>query len=1048
MSTPDQVQPEKSLSRAGEVDLLLAVADELETLALSLDHAGHPSAGHQLHGAASAIDVALPQPDGWWTGAFNGGAGRRQIFLQILKELAPKALLETGTFRGTTTAFMAQHFSGPIFTCEANPRWFLTAKANLSSFQDIDIRNQDSRQFLRAILSETEVEPLFIYLDAHWTEDLPLPEELALILASGIPAAIMIDDFAVPWDPGYAYDDYGPGKALTIELLARLNPQGASLFFPTIPATQETGAKRGCAVIGIGDQVIEILYGLAELKHHDWPTMGDPVQAAESLQTPAQDLKPLRRLVAAPAYEAEREALVQRAEAAAEERDAFAQRAEVAAQERDAFAQQAEVAAQERDALAQRAVAAAQEHEALVQRAEATAQQLDALRRQRRVAFIDHSYHKKTLSTVFLRECLFPDQRVDDWWDESWRGGSAVDAEWLAAQGYDLIVVTQVEVAAEALARLGCKNVVFIPMWDSCRLLPEAWWRALEGFRIISFCTALHERVRNYGLPSIYVQYYPDPTKFQVVSDYTGLRGFFWQRHHDLTWRHVVRLASATPEHRLHIHLAQDPGAEDTETPSPAEQEKYQISLSKWFERKQDYHDRVAHSNVYFAPRPSEGIGFSLLEAMAMGMCVVAPNAPTMNEYITHEVTGLLWNLADPRPLDFSQAAELGRRAREKVVTGHQKWLSDLPKLREFVDAPISRASYFGDSARFRGGSNASLDERSRIRNSYTASAPLINRHSTGGLRTRGIAKQDLAQLPLITVVTATLNCIDQFEGTIRNILNQDYPNLEVMVFDGGSSDGTLDLIAKYDDLLDYWTSGKDDGTYFAMNHAAELANGRYVLFMNAGDWFFGEDAISRAMLNVPLDADFIIGHHIYRQLEGDEIFRKANSFDTTWESLTSGALDNAWLGGVPCHQATLTRTSLLREDHYDTQFRIAADHEFMYRQRCKGARFYNCDEFLSVYTGGGLSAKAYLRTLDEWIAITSKYGSTEAAEKYFGPERKAVLAGKGSQDLRGQIRAAEERAEHFRAEAESYRVTVEALRASTSWRITGPLRKFRRLFS
>ena len=181
-------------------------------------------------------------------------------------------------------------------------------------------------------------------------------------------------------------------------------------------------------------------------------------------------------------------------------------------------------------------------------------------------------------------------------------------------------------------------------------------------------------------------------------------------------------------------------------------------------------------------------------------------------------------DLASPKPLDFSQAAELGRRARDKVAVGHQKWLSDLPTLREFLEAPSHRLAMFCNSVRFRGGSIRSIQQRAQARSAYAYCIPTATSQdpSTGGLRKRGITKRDLIDTPLVTVVTVTLNCIDQFEGTIRNVLRQDHPNLEVIVIDGGSTDGTLDLIRRYDDYVDLWTSGEDDGPYDAMNKAAK----------------------------------------------------------------------------------------------------------------------------------------------------------------------------------------------------------------------------------
>jgi hypothetical protein len=290
----------------------------------------------------------------------------------------------------------------------------------------------------------------------------------------------------------------------------------------------------------------------------------------------------------------------------------------------------------------------------------------------------------------------------------------------------------------------------------------------------------------------------------------------------------VLRLVGDTRFSRLHFHMAQDPDTpsaqQEVEPPSPAAQKRHHITLSRWFEQQRDYLEVVNGSNVYFAPRPSEGIGFSFLEAMAMGMCIVAPDAPTMNEYITDGVTGLLWNIGRPHSLDFSQVAELGRRARDKVAAGHQKWLSELPVLREFVEAPSHRLSRLCDSLRFRGGYIASLAQRANARHAlaHVAAAAPGDERATGGLRTRKFAKRDLAETPLVTIATVTLNCIDQFEGTIRNVLRQDYPNLEVIVIDGGSTDGTLDLIHRYDDYLDLWTCGEDGGARRrAQTHAA-----------------------------------------------------------------------------------------------------------------------------------------------------------------------------------------------------------------------------------
>ena len=84
---------------------------------------------------------------------------------------------------------------------------------------------------------------------------------------------------------------------------------------------------------------------------------------------------------------------------------------------------------------------------------------------------------------------------------------------------------------------------------------------------------------------------------------------------------------------------------------------------------------------------------------------------------------------------------------------------------------------------------------------------------------------------------------------------------------------------------------------------------------MNAGDFFYTPEAVEMAIDGAPEQADFIIGHHIYRSIEGVDELHKASNFDDTWRALTAGQLSFRWLSGVPGHQATFTRTSMLTTD-------------------------------------------------------------------------------------------------------------------------------------
>ena len=203
-------------------DQFLSIADELHGIGQALAAAGLDAAGRHLLDTAAEIDARLPDPVGWWSGGFNGQAGRARLFAAMLGAVQPTFIAETGVFRGNTTAAIAEQFVGPIYGCELDRRWYRAAAGRLAGKANVVIYEMDSRLFLRQVLAEAPAGPALIYLDAHWFRDLPLRDELAIIFASGRPGAIMIDDFAVPHDEGYSFDDYGPGRRLDLSLLAGL----------------------------------------------------------------------------------------------------------------------------------------------------------------------------------------------------------------------------------------------------------------------------------------------------------------------------------------------------------------------------------------------------------------------------------------------------------------------------------------------------------------------------------------------------------------------------------------------------------------------------------------------------------------------------------------------------------------------------------------------------------------------------------------------------------------------------------------------------------
>jgi hypothetical protein len=188
-----------------------------------------------------------------WGGPFNGQCFRQMIFIDLVRACKFNTIVETGTFRGSTTLFLALNSGGaPVYTSEIRTRVFELARRRLRAIPNIHIYNSDSRKLLSTINPSSEC-PSFFYLDAHWLGDLPLAEETELIARKFPSFVIMIDDFQVPGDPGYGYDDYGPGKSLSLRDFPFDSDPRFVPYFPARRSTEESGVRRGCIVLASPD---------------------------------------------------------------------------------------------------------------------------------------------------------------------------------------------------------------------------------------------------------------------------------------------------------------------------------------------------------------------------------------------------------------------------------------------------------------------------------------------------------------------------------------------------------------------------------------------------------------------------------------------------------------------------------------------------------------------------------------------------------------------------------------------------------------------------
>ena len=206
-----------------------------------------------------------------WGGPLNGQRHRQAIVETLIREVPLDAIVETGTYRGTTTSYFAGLASQPIYTVEFDKRLCGFGWAALRKLKHVHRAVGDSRVFLRNLAGDQSLcgRTILFYLDAHWNADLPVLQELEIIFANLPQSIVLIDDFQVIDDPGYGYDDYGSGNALVLDYIAPFRKEfGLSLFYPSLPAGQETGQKRGCITLVSGARLAQLLRNMSEIREY------------------------------------------------------------------------------------------------------------------------------------------------------------------------------------------------------------------------------------------------------------------------------------------------------------------------------------------------------------------------------------------------------------------------------------------------------------------------------------------------------------------------------------------------------------------------------------------------------------------------------------------------------------------------------------------------------------------------------------------------------------------------------------------------------------
>lgn len=224
---------------------------------------------------------------------------------------------------------------------------------------------------------------------------------------------------------------------------------------------------------------------------------------------------------------------------------------------------------------------------------------------------------------------------------------------------------------------------------------------------------------------------------------------------------------------------------------------------------------------------------------------------------------------------------------------------------------------------------------------------------------------------PYVSIITVVLNNAKGLFSTLQSLFNLRFQNIEIIVIDGASTDGTVDVIQKYQDYLSYWISEPDKGIYDAMNKGLARATGEWVNFMNAGDLFFDPHVLSKIFTAESVRADVIYGDSIARY-PAFQAMRKATPPEDLWK------------GMVSCHQAMFFRTNLINEAGYKTEGCFSADFEMVLRLFMTGKHFEYIPETVAVFDTRGLSNLNMLKSARSNFEILRSFRPLSAKEKGF----------------------------------------------------------------
>lgn len=306
------------------------------------------------------------------------------------------------------------------------------------------------------------------------------------------------------------------------------------------------------------------------------------------------------------------------------------------------------------------------------------------------LAFVDHSFHKKTRSGDFLRDIFRDKFNINDYWDNSWeeKKNSSVSVEEL--NKYKYIFYFQSLNNFKDLKRIK-GNIIWAPMYDSVSFNP-LFWRKIYSLhiKVVCFSKNLFRLTSFIGIDSMYIQYFIQPNfTDKVINKLKKVKIFFWYRG-NIKFNDIKKLFNHEYIEGITYLSMPDPGYQ-SETIKLDDIKKYDIKIIKSdFLPKEQYLKYLDESDVFISPRLREGIGMGFLEALASGKCIIGNDDATMNEYISDNKNGYLI-YPQRKQIDFNAINQIIINSKKNATSGWGKWENEKQNLINFIFKPAKK---------------------------------------------------------------------------------------------------------------------------------------------------------------------------------------------------------------------------------------------------------------------------------------------------------------------------------------------------------------------